>query len=656
MKRMGLKLAGATTLAVVLAVAAWAFYTTPGAGSGAGTVGSLTAPSGVTVAPVTSSGSHTVSWTAASVSNAGAASSITYIVERRQGSGSWVAAGGACAGTLQHNTLSCQDSGVADGSYTYRVTAKLSGWTATSDPSNAVQVTTADNTAPSLTSLQMFDVDSDGKVDEVKATFSEPIQSSTNTSSWTLTNVPSGGSLSSVSTGGSEATLSITEGAGAANTAVGSFTVALAASATGIRDATGNQASFAATAPSDKAAPARTRTEMFDQNTNGRIDEVEIDFSESLASHTAGTGVWNLTGTPSGGTLGSVSVTPTTATLNITEGSGAEDTAVGAFQIDLSASGTGIRDAANNQTAFTDAVPSDKAKPVKTKMELFDTSAPLDGKVDQVQVTFSETLVAYSAGTAGWTLANTPGGNSQALTGVTISGATPSVALLTLGQGNNVSINTAAGRWTTSAPFTFSAFTVELAATANGVRDAADNRASFSATNVTDKAAPIPEPGGLTFDPNGNGDNIPNSGDQVFIKFSEQLAVNTLCSSWSTNTNATQSLTTTTFQIENNVAGTGNDRLGVAASGASCATARAFGTLDLGTANWVGLGGAVTTPLGTVDWTFSTRTLRWLLTAPTPAPTADNNNRTATYVPTAGLTDIAGVQAAGSAALTGKHW
>ena len=54
---------------------------------------------------------------------------------------------------------------------------------------------------------------------------------------------------------GTTATLTITEGSGAKDTAVGSFTVALATSATGIRDAVGNQSSFAATAPTDDAKP-----------------------------------------------------------------------------------------------------------------------------------------------------------------------------------------------------------------------------------------------------------------------------------------------------------------------------------------------------------------------------------------------------------------
>ncbi len=62
----------------------------------------------------------------------------------------------------------------------------------------------------------MFDSDANGKVDEVKATFSETLEASNATAPWTLTNVPSDGTLGAVSTSGTGATLSINEGDGAA--------------------------------------------------------------------------------------------------------------------------------------------------------------------------------------------------------------------------------------------------------------------------------------------------------------------------------------------------------------------------------------------------------------------------------------------------------
>ena len=118
--------------------------------------------------------------------------------------------------------------------------------------------------------LVMRDVDGNGKVDRVLATFSETLVASSDTAPWTLTAVPSAGSLASVSTSGATATLVLTEGAGAQNTAVGSFRVVLAASATGIRDAAANQASFASTAPVDQATPVLVSLVMQDVNTTAR--------------------------------------------------------------------------------------------------------------------------------------------------------------------------------------------------------------------------------------------------------------------------------------------------------------------------------------------------------------------------------------------------
>ncbi len=147
---------------------------------------------------------------------------------------------------------------------------------------------TIDNDAPSMTGMEMQDDDNDGRIDEVVVTFDQTLVSSTATAPWTLTNVPSGGTLDSVSVSGSTVTLEIDEGSGAKNTAVGSFKVALAASASGIRDAAGNQASFAATAPSDDARPVPV-TVRLDNKSGGQAgkaeqgDYVTITYSETMS-------------------------------------------------------------------------------------------------------------------------------------------------------------------------------------------------------------------------------------------------------------------------------------------------------------------------------------------------------------------------------------
>ncbi len=158
--------------------------------------------------------------------------------------------------------------------------------------------------------------------------------------------MPSGGTLASVSTSGAIATLTLNEGAGAPDTSVGSFTVALAASATGIHDAAGNQSSFAATAPTDGAKPVLVTLSMLDNNTNGKVDRVTRHLLGNAGRLHARAPLPGRSPTcPSGGLACGLAVAATAATLTITEGAGAANTAVGSFTVALATSATGIRDA-----------------------------------------------------------------------------------------------------------------------------------------------------------------------------------------------------------------------------------------------------------------------------------------------------------------------
>ncbi len=149
------------------------------------------------------------------------------------------------------------------------------------------QSITIDNTAPGMTGMLMQDTNNNGKVDRVVVTLDETLASSTATAPWTLTNVPSGGSLASVATSGTTATLTLNEGSGAKDTAVGSFKVALATSSTGIRDAVGNQSSFAATAPTDDADPVPEMVRLDNGgHSTGKVesgDYVTITYSEPMS-------------------------------------------------------------------------------------------------------------------------------------------------------------------------------------------------------------------------------------------------------------------------------------------------------------------------------------------------------------------------------------
>jgi hypothetical protein len=245
-----------------------------------------TAPALTLTAPA--NGSATTDTTPAISGAAGnaATDSATVTVKIYNGTGT----GGTVAQTLTPTrtlaTWTTTAATLAQGTYTVQATQTDTAGNIATSTANTF---TVDTTAPALTALEMFDADADGKIDQVKATFDETLASSTATAPWTLTNVPSGGSLSAVATSGTVATLTLSEGAGAADTSGGLFAIALATSASGIRDAAGNQASFAATAPDDGAGPVlmtATSTAGTIANRMQAGDTFVLTFSEGLAPST----------------------------------------------------------------------------------------------------------------------------------------------------------------------------------------------------------------------------------------------------------------------------------------------------------------------------------------------------------------------------------
>ena len=174
---------------------------------------------------------------------------------------------------------------LAQGTYTAQATQTDAAGNVATSSANTFRI---DKSAPTLSTLEMLDRNANGKVDQVKATFSENLQTSTTTTPWTLTNVPSGGSLDAASTSGSVATLTIAEGRGAADTSVGTFKAVLSANASDIRDAAGNQASFTETAPDDLAAPVLMTASANNHGGNGaglmqHRDTFVMTFTEALA-------------------------------------------------------------------------------------------------------------------------------------------------------------------------------------------------------------------------------------------------------------------------------------------------------------------------------------------------------------------------------------
>jgi prepilin-type N-terminal cleavage/methylation domain-containing protein len=260
-------------------------------------------------------------------------------------------------------TTSWNTSGVADGLYDLRVVTTDNAGNVFTSPLVQVRV---DNTAPTVTPSISGTLGSNGwYVSDV-------------TLSW------------SVSDGGSG--IASTTGCSTTNVTTDTTGTDYTCSAT---DNAGNSGSDTRTIKRDTSTPTLNSMEMRDNDGDGKIDRVVVTFDQTLQSYTAGTAPWTLANVPSGGSLSSVSVSGSTATLTVTEGSGAKETAVGSFTVALATNANGIRDAAGNRSSFSASAPSDGASPVPVSAQLFNKSGGTNGKVEQgdsFTVEYSERL------------------------------------------------------------------------------------------------------------------------------------------------------------------------------------------------------------------------------------------------------------------------
>ena len=162
-----------------------------------------------------------------------------------------------------------------------------------------------------------------------------------------------------------------------------------------------------------------------------------------------------------------------------------------------------------------------------------------------------------------------------------------------------------------------------------------------------------PTPTSLRINDGGGGsrlDGRPDGGDDVVITFSQAMSVSTFCSTWSGDS-TDQSITTNSavsVVIQNNAAATGNDRLVVTVTGTPCGGNFRFGSVDLGSPDFVINGnvtfqGSTGSTRSTIAWTATTRTLRILLGSPQAADvanivaTGEQDAVEATYFPDSNL-------------------
>ena len=207
----------------LIPVAASAFFSGSGAGTGTASVGTLGSPTGVTGSSVPGSGGVTVDWTAGSTPSGGPVDG--YYVERYLGATPSPACNSAPGGLQPATPLSCVDSGVADGTYTYVVTAVFRSWTAVSAASAPVIVTMVIPTTTTMTSSLNPSVA--GQAVTYTATVTPSVGSDTPTGAVTLkdggTPIATCGTSGVVTLGGGAATCTVTYASTGSHTISGTY-------------------------------------------------------------------------------------------------------------------------------------------------------------------------------------------------------------------------------------------------------------------------------------------------------------------------------------------------------------------------------------------------------------------------------------------------
>jgi prepilin-type N-terminal cleavage/methylation domain-containing protein len=189
-------------------------------------------------------------------------------------------------------------------------------------------VSVHDGMAPVVTGMQMFDTKSDGYIDQVKVSFSEPLVANCTApciGGWNLTSAPSGGLLQNVTTSDSVTTLTIASFSSPQDTGATAFQVQLQAGA-GIADSSGNAATFSPQHPADMAAPVLLGVTIAQRGKTPGLfeagDQAKLQFSEpiSLAQITTPFNVTLNSGSPNTFTVPGIASISTGSTGYITSG------------------------------------------------------------------------------------------------------------------------------------------------------------------------------------------------------------------------------------------------------------------------------------------------------------------------------------------------
>ncbi|MDD5213779.1 MAG: lamin tail domain-containing protein [Candidatus Gracilibacteria bacterium] len=248
-------------------------------------------------------------------------------------------------------------------------------------PGNMLSV---DKVVPRVQSVQIFDTNANGKLDKIEVVMSEALAASSVNNGWTIDNAYNGMSIASVNTSSNKINLILNESS-AFNTATGNLALSLNNST--YSDLAGNLAGNITSTPiEDKASPVLLSSSTSDNNSNYKVDKIDLLFSENIANITQSN--LSLSYLSTGSSITSLTGTGTsTLSLNLAETSSDNDSS---YKPNVIYSGTSLKDSSNNTTANFNNTVTDGVSPKIISRETLDLNN--NGKADAVKISFSENV------------------------------------------------------------------------------------------------------------------------------------------------------------------------------------------------------------------------------------------------------------------------
>jgi hypothetical protein len=615
-----------------------AFWATVGLGAGTAAAGTMVGPTSITA--VSSPGNPDVglTWTAPTLPSG--ATLTGFYLTRSGGGPDTFACGSDPDDLLPATPRACTDTDVPVGTYTYTVTAVLSGWSGTSPSSNAVTVT-ADVNAPTMTLAGTSQVNAylapNGS--NYRMFFRSNVAGSfALAASVTDTGTgPASATFPAVTTfRWTHAAQTVTSGSGSAPTIVytsSPYTWTSGAGTPGTTTITGR----------DELGTPVTRTVVFRSDTNAPnggalVVNGSTANTAGTATSNSSTGTWsittlsNYTETPSATRSGLASSTLVRETAPYAAGAcgttwSSPVTIVGPTPVAQTGTGgtcyryrlTGIDNVGNSASRAT-TVRVDTTGPTGGALTANSTAATAGGST--------------SASTTGsWTLSRTDWSDAQA--GMTSSTLVRTQATLT----NGVCGAFGSATTLTGAP-------AQTGTARTCYRYVLTGTNTFGATaSVTTTVVVGPYVSAFALVNGGGIAGRASQGDQMVVTFSDPITPSTLCSSWSGSgdqvLNGDNQVTVTLANVA------GSDTLAVTATGCTFNV----GSVVLGstayttaTATFGGAGAA----RSTVTWTAATRTLTVTLGATASGALGTVASSVAVYTPSTAVQSTSGIALGGT--------